>query len=319
MRLVADLEQAERLSSGWRDERIGEALISSAMDRCLARLAATGCWGKENQLASSEFWSIAGGLLDVSWLQHRARFKPRGYAGDYEMFDRFWRRECCEHPLGRLLDRYFQRQAAVEAVRARTEQIAAALVEHCLIAQSQPYHVVSIGCGPAIDLANAVEMLPESRRSQLQIMLLDLDQAALDDAVQRLGGRLAPTQINAVRENLYRLADKPQAAEYLNNADFLICSGLFDYLSDDAAEKLLRLFWKQLASGGKLIVGNFAPHNPTRAYMEWIGNWYLIYRTAEDMQRLAAADGIDRSRFSIGAERLGIDLFLIAERPCSAR
>jgi SAM-dependent methyltransferase len=231
------------------------------------------------------------------------------------MFERFWRRECCDHPLGRLFDRYFQDQAAVEAVRARTQQIAEALVEHRLVGRSQPYHVVSVGCGPAIDVAMAVEMLPESLRSQLQITLLDLDQAALDHAAQRLADWLAPAQLNAIRDNLYRLADKAQAAEFLSNADFLICSGLFDYLPDEAATKLLRLFWNQLAPGGKLLVGNFVPHNPTRAYMEWIGNWYLVYRTAEAMRRLAAAAEIDPACFSIGAERLGIDLFLIAEKP----
>src|SRR5579863_8769082 len=125
--LVADLNRAEALTAGWADEKLGAALVRAAMDRCLGRLAATGCLGKENQLPSGHFWSVAGPYLDVSWLQNRARFKPRGYAGDFETFERFWRRECCDHPLGRLFDLYFQSQAAVEAVRARTEQIAATL------------------------------------------------------------------------------------------------------------------------------------------------------------------------------------------------
>jgi hypothetical protein len=49
--------------------------------------------------------------------------------------------------------------------------------------------------------------------------------------------------------------------------------------------------------------------------MEWIGNWYLIYRTAEGLQRLATSAGLDPSCVSIGAERLGIDLFIVAARP----
>jgi hypothetical protein len=313
-RLVADLERARTLTSDWSNESLGLALVGSAMDRCLARLASTGCWDKDNQLPSGVFWSVAGPYLDVSWLQNRARFKPRGYAGDFEMFERFWRRQCCNHPLGRLFDRYFQAQAAVEAVRARTEQIAAALVDHCLTSQRDPYHVVSVGCGPAIDVGLALDAFPAARRNRLQITLLDLDESALDHARQRLAGRLASQQIIAVRENLYRLADRPGSAALLREADCLICSGLFDYLPDDAAQKLLGLFWAQLATGGTLIVGNFAPHNPTRAYMEWIGNWYLIYRAADELARLAAAAGIPEACVSIGAERLGIDLFVVAER-----
>ena len=53
---------------------------------------------------------------------------------------------------------------------------------------------------------------------------------------------------------------------------------------------------------------------PTRALMEWIGNWYLIYRTPAELQRLATAAGIPSEYARIGAERLGIDLFLCADR-----
>jgi SAM-dependent methyltransferase len=235
------------------------------------------------------------------------------------MFERFWHRRCCDHSLGRLFDRYFQGQAAVEAVRARTEQFAAGLVEHFLSnEQERRYRVVSVGCGPAIDVWSAVQSLPESQRRRMQFTLLDLDEAAVDHAAQRLDGLLARHQVVAVRENLYRLADKPSSARLLQGVDYLICSGLFDYLPDEAAKKLLRLFWQQLTPGGTLIVGNFAPHNPTRAYMEWIGNWYLLYRTADELQQLAAAAGIARPCCSIGAERLGIDLFIVAEKPADA-
>jgi extracellular factor (EF) 3-hydroxypalmitic acid methyl ester biosynthesis protein len=310
-RLVADLERARSLSSDWANDAIGFALVCGALDRCLAQLAATACWGKENQLPSGEFWAVAGDWLGVGWLQHRARFKPRGYAGDYEMFERFWRRQCVDHSPGRLLDRYFQSQAAVEAVRARTEQLGAALVECCLTCDAlRPFHVLSVGCGPAIDIACALEALPQTWRSQLRLTLLDLDEAALDHARLRLSTWLDASQITAVRENLYRLSDKPQSARLLDGADFLLCSGLFDYLPDPSAQKLLGQFWHRLAPGGTLLIGNFAPHNPTRAYMEWIGNWYLIYRTANELESLGQAAGLPRASFSIGAERFGIDLFL---------
>ncbi|HEX5498007.1 MAG TPA: hypothetical protein VFX03_02230, partial [Thermomicrobiales bacterium] len=58
---------------------------------------------------------------------------------------------------------------------------------------------------------------------------------------------------------------------------------------------------------------------PTRAYMEWIGNWYLIYRTSADLERLAAAAGIHPANFAIEAEKLGIDLFLVASLPVSSK
>ena len=311
--LVQELTEAAGLCSEWHDESLGFALLSTAMDRCLNRLAATGRWGKANQLAGSQFWSIAGAVLDIGWLQPRARHKPRGYAGDYEMFVRFWQHTCDDHPLGRLFDRYFQRQAAVEAVRSRTTYLAQTIA---VAAMKRPpgraFHVVSIGCGPAIELELTASWLPEAHRHDVRLTLLDFDPDALEYARHRLAGVLAGEQIATLRENLYRLPDRRQAAEALGEADLLYCAGLFDYLSDDVAVEMLRFFWRRLGRQGTLLVGNFAPHHPTRAYMEWVGNWHLIYRTPGELARLALAAGTPEHSFTVAAEPLGIDLFLQA-------
>ena len=130
--LVVDLDQACQLTDHWEDEKLVDMLVEAALAKCLHRLAETDCWGVANRLPSSEFWRIAGPLLEVGVLQRHARLKPRGYAGDYQMLHWIGTDYCCDHPLGRAFDRYFQGQAAPQAVRCRTRQTAAALVAHCL-------------------------------------------------------------------------------------------------------------------------------------------------------------------------------------------
>jgi extracellular factor (EF) 3-hydroxypalmitic acid methyl ester biosynthesis protein len=312
--LVADLNRAEQSSHGWQDDAFAQTLVDTALDRCLATLASTGLWGRDNQLPSSEFWQIAGPILERGSLHCRARFKPRGYAGDYETFVMFWEKSVCDDPLGRLFDHYFQRQTAVEAVRARTEAVAAAIVEHVLRGGRRPYSIASIGSGPVIDIEQAVMRLSEPRRKDLAIQLFDLDEAALEHAGRRLQPWLNQHQCTIRRENLYRLAERRNATELLAPADFIFCTGLFDYLPDESAIRLLRLMWQQLKPGGILIVGNFAPHNPTRAYMEWFGNWYLLYRTPEQFAELAIAAKISHEQFRVTADRTGVELLLVASR-----
>jgi len=312
--LLADLDFARDRTNGWQDAELGYALIDVALTRCLSRLSATGLVGRDNERPSSEFWRIAGSLLEVGSLQQRARFKPRGYAGDYLMLARLCERYKCEDPLGRLFDRYFQSQAAVRAVRSRTQLIAASLAEFALSTNYAPLRVCSIGSGPAIDLERAMRLLPEARRREMEITLLDLDEEALSFAASRLQNVLEPRQIVCRRDNLFRLADKPNAAIVPESCHFMVCSGFFDYLAIEPAVKLLSWMWQRLSSGGRLLVGNFAPHNPSRAYMEWIGNWYLIYRTQEEMIALASAAEISPANCHVTAERLGIDLFLCATR-----
>ena len=313
-RLVAEVELAAKATADFSQEELAFALVSTALDRALADLARLNCWGRSNQLPSSRFWAVAGPTLELGWLHARARHKPLGYAGDYEMFVRFWEATCETHPLGRLFDRYFQQQAAVEAVRSRTVKLAAAIAAHALAESSGPYRLASVGCGPAIDVELALRMLPDERRGEVLLTLIDLDEAALEYAGRRLEGLIAPERLTVRRANLFRLAEQPRTAELLADANFVVCSGLLDYLADEPAKLLLDACWHRLALGGCLMAGNFAPHHPTRAYMEWFGNWYLIYRTADELSGLAHAAGIDPRQVSIGAERMGIDLFLCAVR-----
>jgi extracellular factor (EF) 3-hydroxypalmitic acid methyl ester biosynthesis protein len=315
--LLADLERARRQSNDWQDDELGYALVANALSRCLVRLSATGCQGRDNERPSNELWRIAGSLLEVGSLQHRARFKPLEYAGDHIILSQFCDHYVCDHPLGRLLDRYFQSQAAVEAVRSRTEQLGEALAEFVLNSPRPRVQVCSIGVGPAYDIERGLRLLPEARRQAIHVTLLDLHEATLNFAADRLRRLLPPEQVTCRRDNPRRLAEKREPAIAPASCDFLICSGLFDYLPAEPAAKLLAWMWSRLTTGGRLLIGNFAPHNPSRPYMEWFGNWYLLYRTSAEMHALGMAAGIPESAFHIGAERLGIDLFLCADRPAS--
>ena len=312
--LVGGLRRAEKLTQRWADPGLTDALVDAALSKCLARLARTGCWGAANQLPSSELWRIAGPLLEVGTLQYHARFKPHGYAGDHEMLVRICEQSSCNDLLGGAFDRYFLAQAAPQAVLARTRQTTAALVSHCVARDSAEYQVLSVGSGPAIDVSEALALLPQGHRADISVTLLDLDPAALESARRRVEPLLPSGALRCCRENLFRLAQAADPEAILGTPDFLVCPGLFDYLDDEAAASLLNVFWERLGESGLLLVGNFAPHNPTRAYMEWIGNWYLTYRTAEQLSRLAVQAAIPRDRFTIGCERLGVNLFLIGKR-----
>lgn len=311
--LAAAFAEAKAASADWQDFVLARRMVGEAIDASLVHLAATGRWGSDNRLPSVAYWEATSSWLHVGAMLYRARTKPRGYAGDDEMLRRIgidWR---CEHPLGRVLDDYFQSQSAPKAVRNRMQLVADALVAELRSSNRPAFHVVSVGSGPALDIVWALEQLRVSDRSRLRVTLLDLDPQALEDAGQRLRQFLTPEQVSLQRENLYRLAMRPHAEELLRG-DFLFCTGFFDYLSDAAACDLLRVFWKSLSPAGRMMVFNFAPQNDSRALMEWIGNWYLIYRDRQAMEALAASAGIETGTFAVGAEAEGIDLFIDARR-----
>jgi hypothetical protein len=292
-----------------------QAVVDSALDRCLARLSSTGLVGKDNQGPSQAFWKIAGSLLEPGCLQLRARMKPLGYAGDHTMQADFWSRHECDDPLGRLFDRYFQRQQAVEAVRGRMQLVADAIVERCSTSTHAEFRVASIVSGPGIDLALAAAALPDESRRRLRLTLIDIDEGALAAARERLLPHLPAESIGLHRENVARLARGRRGADLLRDVDFIACPGLFDYLADAEAVTMLKFFADCLRGGGCFYVGNFAPHCQSRAYMEWIGNWYLIYRTSAELRNLAQSAGPDMSHVRVVAEPTGADLFLVYKKP----
>ena len=283
---------AGQLDTGPLDTERLDTGVRECLDRHLARLAASQCWGPANRAASQWLWQAAGAFLRVGSLQYHAYSKPRGYAGDFEMLDRICHETCSSHPLGASFDRYFLQQAAPRAVRRRVERVSRTIVDRVRQSGGAAQHMVSVGSGPAFDVERALGQLSAKQRATIRVTLLDLDPRALEHAAAQIGPLLEPHSLACVHANLSRLTRQAANRRRIESADLLFCTGFFDYVDDLAATELLGLFWRSLAPQGRMAVYNFAPSNPSRAYMEWIGNWYLTYRDAPTLVGLGRAAGI---------------------------
>jgi len=313
--LRAELETVRQEGPSWSEQERARR-VKHALQACLDDLAATDCWGEANRVPSNVLWQVVGEILQHGALQLHARVKPRGYAGDYVMLQRIWEHWVGDEPVGRAMDQFFQEQAAPQAVRNRTRLVADRFVAafRGRRGSAEQFRIVSVGSGPAIDIELAVRQLGPAERRELRIALLDLDPLALEHARERLGRLVGAHQIQAYRENLYRLPRLPRTADLLQTADFVSCLGLFDYLNDKDSAELLSCLWRHLASPGELILFNFAPTNRSRAYMEWIGNWYLTYRDAAALKRLADSVLANATEITIAAENSGASLYLVGTR-----
>jgi len=306
--LFAALESCnQRIAAGASSAEIDTA-CAAALDKCLARLKPLGLWGPDNRLPSSDLWNLCGHHLARGWLQNQARTKPRGYAGDYEMLARIYAGQLTDDPLGRSFDRYFQNEAAPRAVRNRMRMMADWIVG-AVEAATASFQVAVVGSAFGLEVRDALLRLPETARRPVRIVLLDLDPAAVEFARSQLAPLVANDQLTPASVNLFRLSERPRLGEALQDSQLILCPGLFDYLDDAAATAMLRSLYARLAPGGRLVVFQFAPQNPTRAYMEWFGNWYLLYRDSQKFQQLVASAGLGASMIQLGAEPLGIDLF----------
>lgn len=282
--------------------------IFAALQNCLSGLAESECWGPPNQIPSSLFWDHNAELLRRGSLQLHARQKPLGYAGDFQLLDRICREDLTDDPIGRPMDEFFQAQSAPKAVRNRYRLIANIIADK--VRQSDDVcRVASIGSGPAWDINWAMEKLGADI-ARLEITLVDIDPNALEFCRARFADRLPATNLKTIQANLGRLPRLKKVLDELDGSDLVYCPGYFDYLDDDGAVKLLRALWSCVVETGELLIFNFNANNPSRAYMEWFGNWYLIYRSAESLAQLAKETHLPGAEIAVDSEQAGVNLFL---------
>jgi cyclopropane fatty-acyl-phospholipid synthase-like methyltransferase len=80
--------------------------------------------------------------------------------------------------------------------------------------------------------------------------------------------------------------NKSLSAE-LGTFDFVYSAGLYDYLDQRLATRLTAKLFDYLRPEGRLLLANFHTNNHGTGFMEAFMDWWLIYRTDEQMLSVA--------------------------------
>jgi extracellular factor (EF) 3-hydroxypalmitic acid methyl ester biosynthesis protein len=250
-------------------------------------------------------------LILESPLLRRAFDKPLGYAGDYEMMNMLYR----EHAEGdslfaRALNVYGAQEPAAQANINRLAYLGD-LIRSELAAREGRLRIASIGAGPAQEIAALLRAQP-ALGPRLDIALLDQEERAVSYCERTLGPLAATTgaHVDFISESVRRLLATRRLGATLGARDFVYSAGLFDYLSPRTVVALLESLYDALAPGGQLAVGNVAAHNPTRWFMEYCLDWYLIHRTPEALVTFTETLLPRPTRVLVDHEASGINLFL---------
>jgi extracellular factor (EF) 3-hydroxypalmitic acid methyl ester biosynthesis protein len=140
-----------------------------------------------------------------------------------------------------------------------------------------------------------------------QFHLIDIDPDALEFVNRKATNIGVQQSLTLHRANVFHLTARKKI--HIPPVDFAYSLGLIDYFEDRHVERLLDFVYEVLAPGGKMILGNFHPQNPSRALMESVLEWRLIHRSEEDMCRLCKASRFARGFEQIAFEDQGVNLF----------
>jgi extracellular factor (EF) 3-hydroxypalmitic acid methyl ester biosynthesis protein len=236
-----------------------------------------------------------GEALSVETMQGFAFHKPHGYAGDYEIIDRVYRRYITPSPNLSNWDRFFQATDAAHAVRNRKAYFHA--VVRAAATGRGGFRVLNVASGPGRDVR---EYLLAPGGTEVHFDCLDMDADAIAYARQLCAA--FPQRVRFFHGSI--LGFRPE-----NGYDLVWSAGLFDYFDDRLFQRILARLLAAVRPGGQLVIGNFSDNNPTRPYMHLM-DWDLYHRGIDDLLVLARRCGLPDHRLRIGQEPKGINLFL---------
>jgi len=148
------------------------------------------------------------------------------------------------------------------------------------------------------------------------VTLIDQEEHAIKYCERTLGPIASKTgaRVHYVRESVRRLLTERQLVGVLGRQDLIYSAGLFDYLNGRTFATLLRALYDALGADGMLVVGNVAAANPSRWFMEYCLDWFLIHRSREELLQEGTKLSPTPRLVEVGSEPLGVNLFLTIRR-----
>lgn len=267
------------------------------LDAWLIEISEQAKTGRLNQEEIRQLREVFGPSLSLETMQGFVYHKPHGYAGDYEIIDRIYRRYVSEHPQLSKWDLYMQQHAGAEAVRNRGHYLSEVLTQHVTAKAGQRVEVLNLASGPGRDMLLYFDQHPQA---PVHFDCVEQDEKAVGHAAHLCSPYLEKISFhvrNALRFNTEK------------HYDLIWSAGLFDYFEDKVFVFMLDKLRTMMADGGEIVIGNFSTTNPGKHYME-LFEWHLKHRSPQSLKALARATGFEERQISVRKEQAGVNLFL---------
>ena len=238
--------------------------------------------------------------------------KPYGYAGDFKIIDDIYRNEPTTTGFDRLFDNYYQMSSICVAVRNRKEDFKRLITSFIKERHGRTMtRIMDLASGPCREIS---ELLSSGILDNKSIIFdcYDNEDKAMEYAKSLLDNA---SNVNFYKENALRLAAaKDVGARIDKRYDYIYSTGLFDYFNHKISVRLLSNLKKLLKPGGMIAIANVRDKfsNPSVHFMEWVGDWNLVYRTDEEFKGTFIEAGFKETELRTQYEQQGVMQYIIA-------
>jgi extracellular factor (EF) 3-hydroxypalmitic acid methyl ester biosynthesis protein len=263
-------------------------------------------------------------LMLTSPFGNRAYYKPLGYAGDYQMVDMMIRPPGeGDNLFAKMINIWLLGQTPAEAHRNRVAYLERKLLEEARRARtrSRKLRVFNLGCGPAGEIQRFASM--PDLALPVDFCLVDFNVETLEFIKRKLESKASINRslsFHTLRKSVNQiLKDGARSSPSLGGKyEYIYCAGLFDYLADPVCKQLMTIFYEMLEPGGLIVATNASDAvnalRPFRYSMEYILDWYLIYRNRKQFLQVVPNQA-GEDEVSVTADATGANLFLEVRKP----
>ena len=237
--------------------------------------------------------------------------KPFGYAGDFKIIDNIYKNEPRTLGFDRLWDNYFQQLNISIAIRERKEDMKKIILDFIKDRKNTAIRIMNLASGPAREIKELLD-INSGKFSNTVFDCYDFDTNAINYAKGLLNNR---GNVNFFEKNAVRLALKKDIRKEIpHEYDFIYSTGLFDYLDIRLASRLVSNLRKLVKKNGLMVIANVGEkyNNPSAGWMEWVAEWYLIYRTSDEFKKIFLDAGFSQQALQITEQKSKVIQYCLA-------
>lgn len=237
-----------------------------------------------------------------SWIAHRARTKPNGFVGDFEMLIKLYDQKTPATGIGGYLDLCISDLPLARAVRTRLQGARRFLLEE-ISSRAGTTRILDVASGPCREYHD----WPAFDGKSVEVVAMDTDPHALAHVQTNVCSNIPQgTLLTPVRYNALRTSVAESTISKFGRFDIIYSVGLCDYLTDDQLIRLFEAWRNTLTDDGVMYVAFKDCEQYDHTPYQWHLDWFFYQRTHADVLALFGKAGFDTNRFEVSRDSTGI-------------
>lgn len=260
------------------------------------------------------FRELIGCCVYKSLIVKRAYDKPRGYPGDYKLFEMIYNNRPLSIPntIGFYWDKDFLNNEYTIAVRNRKDKMKIILKDFIENKRSSSLKILNIACGSCREIKELLSDPLLYKNKKLVFTCIDHDEEALEFSRSSLNNLPSNIELIFLKENILNLFRDNRYYDILGKQDIIYSLGLSEYLLDGVLKRLMYFLFQLLNDKGLLVI----THKDKNIHLpsippDWFCDWTFVKRAEADLINMTKDLGSGKFSFKIEREDTGSILFLI--------